>query len=224
VPDTVEQPGWTPALEGRAIALLGSFNPAIFQPAWFAEKGLIRAGESEQATEVIVTHEVSQFSTEWLQFQVTRERLAATTSDPSRYGSLKDLLVGTFTLLEHTPFSKMGLNDLAHYAMPSQERWHAFGDYLAPKDPWREYFVDRIGMRSLTIEAKRPGSSAKFLRAKIEPSLKVQHGVFFEINEHYETEERPGSSRVFLDILAAAWDEAGIFARHLQKALLSQKY
>jgi hypothetical protein len=221
---TGEQNVWKPYLEGRSVVLLGSLNPPILQPAWFAAKGLIGESEAEKAEDLLVTNEVTTFATDWLTLEATRERLTVSTSNPARYVALRDLLVGTFRLLEHTPFGRMGINELAHYQMASEEKWHAFGDYLTPKGPWEGHFEGRVGMRSLIIEAKRPNCSAKYIRVKVEPSIRAQPGVFFEINEHYETKEAPGTSVEFLRILEESWEEAGSFARRLETDLLNQEY
>lgn len=36
-------------IDGATIVLLGEFNPAIFQPAWFGQNGLIGAQEVKEA-------------------------------------------------------------------------------------------------------------------------------------------------------------------------------
>ena len=44
-----------PEIEGVGIVLVGSFNPRIFQPAWFATENLIRE-EEEQAAKIELIH------------------------------------------------------------------------------------------------------------------------------------------------------------------------
>jgi hypothetical protein len=213
-----------PQLEGAAIVLVGNFNPPIFQPAWFAAKKLLPDAEVEEAADVMITSDIASFTAEWLTVQVMQQRFQAATADPSKYGPLLDLVVGTFTFLEHTPFNKAGLNHQAHYALPSEEKWHAFGDLLAPKPQWSSLFEGRVGMRSLTVEGRRAGCEAKYIRASVEPSNRVTpNGVYFAINEHYEA-EGPEASKGLLDTLKRNWEESGRFADAVQKRLLSQNY
>ena len=49
-------------VEGHNIVIIGSFNPQIFQPAWFANEGLVRKGEAETAKIVIIHNRIVSFS------------------------------------------------------------------------------------------------------------------------------------------------------------------
>ena len=108
--------------------------------------------------------------------------------------------------------------------MPSEEAWHAFGDYLAPKAAWNEFFTGQVGMRSLTIQAGRAGSAAKYVLIKVEPSVKVTPGVHFEVNEHYEVEDTPRASKELLDTLKQSWEDLQRYSAELQQKLLNQRY
>jgi hypothetical protein len=208
-------------LDGAGIVLVGSFNPAIFQPSWFASKQLLRETDAQNVPkdQLLVTSELTTFSAGWLRLEVRPDRFSASTTDPSQYLALRDLTLSTFALLEHTPFGKMGLNTHTHVSMPSTEQWHAFGHLLAPKAVWQDLFEGHIGMRSLTIEAKRAGCPAKFTRVKVEPSLQVNPGVYIEVNEHHEL-EGADSAQKLLAILKSSWEEALAFSRQVRKHLL----
>ncbi len=141
-------------LQGATIVLLGSFNPAIFHPAWFAANDLLRQKEADNAN-IEVTHiEVAAFSTEWLQINCTRERFQATTIQQAFSESLRDLVLGILTLLSHTPVKAMGLNTEFHFRVPSERYWHDVGDRLAPKPDWVN-ILNNPGMRSLIMEGQR---------------------------------------------------------------------
>jgi hypothetical protein len=96
------------ALEGVSIVLLGSFNPQIFQPAWFAAEELLRKEEAEAAEVAIIHRDIVSFSTSWMQLQVQLDRFMVSTADSAFYEPLRDLVLGTFQLLRHTPVQKMG--------------------------------------------------------------------------------------------------------------------
>src|SRR5580700_4118396 len=72
----------TPEAEGASIVMIGSFNPAIFQPRWLGAQQLIRAEEAEDAKITIIQAQVADFSTEWFQLQVLQQRFTVFTTDP----------------------------------------------------------------------------------------------------------------------------------------------
>ncbi len=39
----------SPEISGASIVMVGSFNPAIFQPRWLGSQGIIRPEEAENA-------------------------------------------------------------------------------------------------------------------------------------------------------------------------------
>ena len=82
-----------PALEGFSIVLVGDFNPPILNPDWLAARGLIREEEAQDAKGVgVISQDLTAFSTAWLELEVTRERFAAHTSDPSNVATLSELV------------------------------------------------------------------------------------------------------------------------------------
>ena len=187
-------------LDGVNVVLLGNFNPRIFQPAWFAHYGLIRIEEAETAENVVVFPELTTFTAAWLTVQVTSERFQASTADAGHFEALRDLVLGTFRLLEHTPFDKMGINRDMHYKTPDEIRYVNFGHFLVPKQPWEGILIDPR-TRSLTVEGfvSRGQRQAK-LTVKVEPSTRVESGVFISTNEHYE-ESGENSGRALMSAL-----------------------
>lgn len=174
-----------PEIEGASIVMLGSFNPAIFQPRWLGAQQLIRPEEAEHAKIVIIQAEVADFSTEWFHLQVLQNRLSLSTADPMQYPPLRDLAAALFTILLHTPITALGMNRLFHFKMPSHDAWHAIGHRLAPKDRWNE-IIDSPGLRSMVMQGRRKGVSGGLLHVKVEPSSKVEQGVYIEINEEFK--------------------------------------
>lgn len=196
-------------IEGRTITLVGSFNPKIFQPAWFAAQGLIRQEEEEAAEIKLIHPAVASFTTAWLVLEVTADRFSAGTTQNAFYEPLRDLVLGTFRLLRHTPIRMMGLNRDSHFRMPSEEAWHAFGHRLAPKEVW-EGILESPGVRSLTMEGQRPDGLNGYIRVRVEPSARVPPGVFVQINDHYvvEQEETLQGSDEIINILDQEWRNA----------------
>src|SRR6266849_1295094 len=118
-----------PALEidARNITLLGSFNPLIFQPAWFAQHDFISAeqAEGEALTLEVMVNDVVAFTADWLQVQVLTDRFTAATSNGAHFEELRDLVVAVFSILRHTPIHSMGVNRVSHFLMGSEDEWNA---------------------------------------------------------------------------------------------------
>jgi hypothetical protein len=192
-------------LTGSAIVLVGSFNPTIFQPEWFARQGLISQAETEGASIKVIVPEVSHFETERFVMFVTAEKLVVSSKPNADPAPLRDLIVGTFFILEHTPVTLMGLNRMIHVPLESEKAWHRLGDKLAPKEGWNQILEGRPGMLSMTIQTDRtepPG--AKFM-IKVEPSQRIKFGAYFETTEHYVAPKEEGLKSL-MKVLGEKWE------------------
>jgi hypothetical protein len=213
-----------PEIQGISVVWLGDFNPKIFQPAWFAAVDLVRKQEAEEANIEIIHPEVVSFSLEWLILQVTRERFFVSTSQEPYYEVVRDLVLGTFTLLRHTPIHKMGINMDMHFRMRSEDAWHAFGHRLAPKDLWQG-ILENPGMRSLTMEGGRPDGCKGYIRVKVEPSERVHPGVYVNINDHYEVADPKsvvGNDEIRI-LFERSWSESLQRSRRIAYAFLEKQ-
>ena len=209
-------------IEGVSIVLVGSFNPAIFHPAWFAREKLIQREEAERADLRIVSPEVSVFSIGWLGLEVTLDRFAASTTQIQHIEPLRDLVLGTFGLLRHTPVKQIGINRLAHYRSPSEEEWHKLGHHLAPKEPWVG-LLEKPGMRQVSMLGQRPDQYRGRITVTVEPSLKMKpaFGVYFVVNDHYENdaEEKGRECERMMEILRTAWQTSRRSPRRKSKGI-----
>ncbi len=204
-----------------AIVLLGKFNPAIFQPAWLALHDLIRKQEAEDATVGIVHQDISDFSIGWLRVEVNPIKFVAT-ANITHVQQAVSLVQGVFTLLEHTPVEKMGLNRLFDYRMPSLESWHAFENRLAPKVEWEGLMTDP-GLLSLTMSGKRAGSPSASVQVKTAPSRYCQpgYGVFFEVNETFDAGQEESALRQILRWLKDEWSPFQAYSEAAVEKLLT---
>lgn len=194
-------------LQAISIVLRGSFNPTIFHPTWFVHEGLIRPDEGKEAETEIVHQQVSSISAKWFRLQVTKDRFNASTTHEHQFDALRDLVVGTFRILHHTPVTAMGINYEVHYKMPSEEAWHAIGDKVAPKGPWTQ-IVSRPGLLSLLMKTERTDELKGYINVRVEPSVKAQPGVFVEVNDHYELkagDEEVQSADRMLSLIENVW-------------------
>lgn len=204
-------------IEGKAIVLLGSFNPQIFQPAWFAAEGLISRELAENANIGIIHPQLVAFSGEWLEVNVSDDRFQVASLTAPSFDLLRDLALGTFRLLRHTPIRAMGLNSDIHYKLDSEESWHGIGHKLAPPDNW-DKVLNRPGMRSLTIEALRDDDTPGYIRVQVEPSARLHPGLYVGVNDHFElTDHAPGEGATrIMKLLEGEWGKAQDRASRLQ--------
>ncbi len=200
-----------PEIEGISIVALGSFNPAIFQPAWFSQRKLIREEEAESADIKVIHKDVTEFSTAWFSLQVLTDRCTLMSQDPTKYLPLRDLVHETLSILEHTPVHTFGFNMDQHFRMDSEDEWHSFGHHYAPKASWLNV-MNEPGMRGLTMEGTREQCEAARIQVRIEPSPKVHPGIAIHINEHHKIptdDESPAADQLvlFLRTLQDSWGE-----------------
>ncbi len=193
-------------IEGVNVVLVGSFNPRIFQPAWFAAQKLISEKTADAAEVEVLHRDVTVFAVDWLNVQVIPERfIAVATQAP--YELLRDFVTGTFEILNHTPVRLLGLNLDRHFKMASKEAWDGLGKRLAPPEPW-ESALDGPGLASLTMLGQRSDEQEGAVRVKVEPSAKVEFGVHVQVNDHYvlasDGEEVPAN--VAVSVIREQWD------------------
>jgi hypothetical protein len=213
-------PDLIPEISGSTVVLVGSFNPKIFQPEWFARQKLLSQAEADAAEIKIIVPQISHFETENFIIQVTDDRFLAATKPNANPAPLRDLVQGAFFILEHTPVTAMGLNYQMHFATGSEQNWHQIGDRLAPKEPWSEVLEGRPGMLSLTILTQKDKPKGSLFRVKVEPSVVVKLGVYFETNEHYPAPENE-PLKSLMSILGDRWEEAQTYASRVVNHIFS---
>ncbi|MBI5478902.1 MAG: hypothetical protein HY906_08605 [Deltaproteobacteria bacterium] len=207
-------------VEGLSIVLVGNFNPAIFQPTWLARQGLISDAAATNAEIDIIRPELTSFKVGGLKLLVQLDRFQAEAVTPDEAGRVRDLVVGTFRILEHTPVRQMGINRHMHFRMASETVWHAVGHRLAPKEAWKG-LLENPGTRSLVIEGQRPGSPSRRFAVTVQPSQRVQPGVYIGTNEHYEASGDEGPAGL-MEMLAAQFEPSQQYARQLAENLLGE--
>jgi len=196
-------------IKASSIVLIGDFNPKIFQPAWFAAEELIRKQEAEEASIEIIRPEVVSFTLEWLKMIVTHDRFQTSTTQKPYYDIMRDLVIGTFELLQHTPIRMMGINTEIHYQMKDEDEWHSLGHRLAPKELW-DTTLNKPGMQSLTMKGERSDGFKGYIQVVVEPSAKVYPGIYFNVNDHYEVKDPESviGCEEILSILESSWKES----------------
>jgi len=193
-----------PEIQALGIVLLGSFNPKIFHPAWFAANGLIGKLEGDAIEVEILTSDITVLHLDWLRLETTQNRFTATTEQEPYFEALQDLVVGTFDLLNHTPVHSLGINHSCHFRMKSEEDWHKFGHMLAPKEPW-DGILEKPGMLRTEMRGIRNDGCLGNIKVRVEPSARVDYGVYIHVNDHYEIRDKDNvmGCNEIIDILNA---------------------
>jgi hypothetical protein len=180
-----------------SIVAVGAFNPAIFSPDWLERNDLIGKGDADivrEGTEgksLLVSHQVAFFETKWFALQVLENQFSLTSKD-ALSPAFKDLGVGIFQLVPHTPVTAVGLNFTGHFKLASQDEYHRVGDVLAPKAIWQALYPDELpGLADLTIRIQRGGRGEQLKtkdekRISVQPSNKIKFGVFLTYNDHHD--------------------------------------
>lgn len=220
-----------------AIVVVGDFNPSIYSPDWLEGSQLIGAADADGARQhenLVLTKQVSKVESEWFILDVLQDRFSLTSKGPVA-PTLRDLAVGIFSLLPHTPVRAIGLNFMAHYKLSKDDDWHRLGDTLVPKTVWRELYKDEklnIGMADVTVlvqEGKREEgpTSGALKRLSVQPSAKVKNGVYFALNDHHPIDIKKGDSSMPGEVVVSVindhwqrtWDEAlAVFAGVIERA------
>ena len=177
--------GEAEGLDAVAVVIVGRFNPAIFSPAWLRLHNLIGEEEAAEAKVQYIVPPAASFSTNWLNVNVEEERLSLGTVVSHDFERLRDTAVGVLTVLNQTPVAAMGINRECHWRVDSPERFHEFGDFLAPKAFWS----DRLalpGTQDLTIESVRRDEWQGVVRVTVQPSVRIETGVYARVNQHLD--------------------------------------
>ncbi len=192
-----------------SIVLLGSFNPSIFHPSWFAQNEVI-SQEHAGSSEVGVIHNEVASMTLGNQIRVTCEanRFQVEVSKAPEI-ILLDLVSKVFgDLLPHSRVQSFGINKSAHFRASSPGKRTEIGRMFAPTDPWGE-FGKRIqrsegeqvgGLMSLRMrEIKNDDDTTGSLEARVEPSqaLDKMSGIFVAVNRHFDLRDyKEGSGAI----------------------------
>jgi hypothetical protein len=218
----LETPAVEPERQSLSIVVLGDFNPSIFQPLWFSNNGLMPQVEAEAANISLIHKQVAAFTIGKINLQVDDSRLALTTEDPSHEPILRDVVLGTLSILEHTPLKAIGLNLDTIFEMESEEAWNALGDRLVPKHDWGNV-IESPGMRQVIVEGKRSDCRADRIHIRVQPT--ASKCVLFAVNQHYQldTDERPEQRQRHheaIRVLQEDWTPFTGFARQTALRLL----
>lgn len=227
---------YTAEIFNSAIVAVGSFNPAIFTPEWLEKHNLIGSDDADVAREsdrFVVSHQVTLIETGWFSLQVVDDQLALTGKGVLS-PALRDLAVGIFLLLPHTPVKAIGLNFFGHYKITTQDAYYRFGDVFAPKDIWKDLFPDEnesAGLLNLAIvvENHKRGDAARNgdqKRISIQPSSMIKYfGIHLSYNDHREAAtvgSDGGSADWVCGVIESNWDDSWSDSQRVFSGLINK--
>ncbi|MBX3429851.1 MAG: hypothetical protein KF779_09735 [Hyphomonadaceae bacterium] len=186
---------YEPQIQAANIVVRGTFNPAIFSPAWFALNKVITPQELTAASVEIVHADISRFSINPIKVAVVQDSVTVECLQEP-YIRLAEFVLHTFRLLHHTPVSQVGINYQVHFNLSSWEQRVNVGRALAPLDPWGAWgkAIESAntpsttgGMNSLTMQQNAPDGRSGHRWIRVEPSsqLDPHTGIFMGTNDHY---------------------------------------
>lgn len=170
--------------EGATVVVRGVFNAAIFSPHWFRDQELIGDLEMHDAEIDVISRNISVFQMSWLRCQVTEDGLQLSTENVEEFERLRDAVIGVLHTLQHTPVAVLGINRDFHVQMDSYDDLNRIGDAITPKNIW-DGLLHFPAMRSVTMFGARSDRLAGQVTVQVEPSMRVENGLFVNHNDHY---------------------------------------
>jgi hypothetical protein len=204
------------------VALLGSFNPRIFEPRWFSEEGLVARPEAAEAEVQMIDHDFCHLNFGWVDLIATEDRLQAeSTGETVNDGQVRDLLVGIFRLLPHTPVRVGSIHHRWQLKVDSEDAWHDVGHSLAPKEIWDEV-LEKPGLFDFAMQGDRPDDFQGAIKVRIQPSRAVSSGVFINVNDEFVLPEDEASAEPIADVLETLWPVAENRAMEIKNVLIGR--
>lgn len=213
---------YKPEVISASVVAIGAFNPAIFTPDWLERNGLIGSDDANgmrAAENLVVTRQVTLLEAESFTLQVEQNKFTASCKGVLT-PALRDLVIGIFELVSHTPIRALGQNFDTLFKFLDEASYHRVGDVLAPKSLWGNvYSADRfaIGLDKLIIKIQEGQRFEKFHSNNCR-NIIVERGatsfpaINFTYNDHHELAENRADGRSqaedAAEILRNEWETA----------------
>jgi hypothetical protein len=180
-----------------SIVLLGSFNPAIFQPEWFRANDILPASEIDVVLEgknrLILTNDATIVRFESLVLEVLQNRWSLATDRLDWRNDLGPITGSIFERLVHTPIGVVGMNVVEHKLVNNANLQETLGRWL----PLNQ-LADLVGTEHHvggTVRAKWEEFNVSLM---LEPSMKIPQAVYISQNYEYQLKKGTGALSQFL--------------------------
>lgn len=207
--------------QSASVVLRGAFGPAMFQPQWFSNQGLIRTEEADDVNIGIVSVAVTQFRVGWLELHVTEDRFQAKTAQEQFYEALRDVVVGVLEILRPANLHMMGINRDFLYEVESEKAWHGVRRSLTPPSVWEGILI-QPAMATVVMQGQRADNRDGYVRVLVQSAPQVSYGIAIDVNDHYELSgEAADHTEQAVKILGQCWHESLQQARSRAEQIVS---
>jgi hypothetical protein len=205
---------------GVSVRLGGDVNPLILQPDWLRAHDLVDEADRKYALEkdkqrAIVTADFTGARFPWVVVEATREacRLYSlpATETPDR---IRDLAVGIFELLSHTPIESVSVTYFWHIALPAED-WQALAERLAPPSALAG-LLDNPVLQSIEHSSERDAGETRIV---VQPSHRSEYTTYIDVEDTREVPKGLDSARQAISALNDRWDEIHACAEKIMTTL-----
>ncbi|MBK8698020.1 MAG: hypothetical protein IPN17_38720 [Deltaproteobacteria bacterium] len=197
--------------------MIGTFNPAIFQPEWFRLNEILPSSEVEAAVEqgsgLMLTPEIAAIKFKSLQLSVFQNRWSLSTSRPDWEADLGAIVTSIFALLPHTPVTTLGFN-------VNEQRPIDTAKLRSVLNHW----VPLSELSALAGEKSRVGGVAKGTWKQYQMTLRVDESAkqpgTLEIQRNFER-QLTGGVKELKQIITTDWATLLLRAKEIGDLVLS---
>lgn len=208
-----------PASRILNIVFVGSFNPAIFSPMWFAAKNIISEKEALDARIELIHPEFSRFEVSDCLYEIHLNRFVATTKHSHLFEKLQDNVINIFNHLRETPIYQVGINWYYRYEFLDSEKesYVNFGHLHVPKSDFWDKHLTNPGLQDMKIQATRVDNYNGVYNVSINKSQTGNYAIDLHFNDHYElkNEEKVYDSNKAIEIIEKNYSSSRDFANKL---------
>ncbi|TAJ36593.1 MAG: hypothetical protein EPO55_21185 [Reyranella sp.] len=213
-------------LKGTSIILVGTFDLSAFRLPKLIESGQLVASDLAELNMTAVFDDMIAFDLPWMAVVAEKERIALVTRVKKPLGEpVRDFAVGMLSEMRDPKYRALGINTDFHFQVFDDQRRSAFLTNLAGK---ALNFSQKLGLsgaatQSVVVRHTRTDGLPGYIDIKIEPSKKVEKGIYMSINDHFAL--RPDADKAALsaiEVLSDQWKERISFADGLINSLKAE--
>ena len=194
---------------GVHLLVDGHLNPFIFVPEWFHREDLLRDEEVSEAKKSMTSDSTFlAFKTEAFSFVVSRNSLEIFSNSEGLELTLRDLMLNIFSLLRHTPLTRLTISRSVHLASAVSPTISPHWFSILPPAP----FEPLLGKPTVVDISARgsagPVPEGSQVTISIQPSTVERAALFIECRYSYDlpSDEGIGSTDIFPDLLKGAME------------------
>ena len=166
----------------------------MFQPYWFKFFKIISDDEynSIDKDSLVVVGPISRFQTDNFIFSIEEKRFVVI-AKKEPFDLLLDLFAQLKDNMDFAIIQHFGINFSYHVSLETKENMRKFGDVIAPKKYWSNFFdgesvnQESNGLKTMEMVKK---TEFGFSNVKVEVSNAFQCALFFYFNYHFSGDEK----------------------------------